>query len=1712
MATSFSKNLFASTYKDDYKDSDNYHRILFNAGRSLQARELTQMQTITQRELSRLLKHIFKDGSVVNPGGVLVDNEYEFVKLDTTVNAYPSGSALATLNNGTQQLTSTEGIIVQVIESTPYVSASEPATLFIKYISTQAGDAGTTPVRLTAGTTLSGGDFTFTVQSTNTPANPAVGRGTKASVHAGDFYTKERIVFSPQQSIIVSKYSNDVERILGFKVTETIETVADNPQLYDNQGATLNRSAPGADRYKIKLDLAVYEDLAVSDNFIYLCKIRDGRILDQNSAGDNYNILDKRLARRTFEESGDYIVQDFILKFDTNEIDNTKVDVDVSRGIAYLSGYRVAINKPSKITIDKPRTTSLITDEAIGTTYGVYYIARATTNNGLPNPNDQVTLNDASNFSGSALATAYVSAVEENNDGNFRIHLYNIERAQGANLSNTISIGTSITDYVNVIQENGAAKLKETNNTTYLFELPISRPQSVTGVDMTLHRHFETTIVSSQVQLSGLTGDDTFTNIGDFLFSRQSGASFTATLGTGGAGETYANFNPDENISDGVGVEVHSFVRRANSTAKQKSLTSTTGTFTPAADGTVNLARADIYRVTAVKDGTSSGIDITARYDVDNGQRDTFYDLGSLRLKPGQSSPTGNVYVEFEYFSHLTGGDFFAVNSYDGQVDYEDIPNYTRADGTVVNLRDVLDFRSVKSPSNDFTSTGGVQFRLPRNAEVIEANVRYYLGKTLRVVIDTDSNVTVLESEPSLTPQLPAKPTDTLDLFHVRMNPYMLTDKDVFTNQIKAKRYTMAAIDRLEQRVARLEEVTSLNMLEARTENLLVFDSDGNTRLKSGFFADNFYDHARSWTTNADYHASIDPQVGILRPTFVEQARRLMFDSDNSTGVVLRGDNVYLNYSHTLYQEQPFASEFININPFAVVRRQGFLELSPSTDNWVERQYLPDNVMDGGTTVDVNTNFGWNNWLWNWAGVAENLSAFGESVEGFTDTTQNTSVSGWTTTVTTQTARVTSDRVIRSVVNDRLVDTALIPFMRSRRVFFRAFGLKPNHRMFAFFDNVPVSDWVKQEDFSRHSVNDEDYGNRFNNATQHPDTPSTSLITGADGTLEGSFFIPSTPTRRFRTGTREFKLLDISIPEDRESTCTAIAAFTSSGILETRQRDVQVTREVVLAADQSVRSWTDTPPSPPPADPLAQTFFIPEPTGVYITKIGVYFATKDDTTPVICQIRPTVNGIPSANQIIAITQSIPDDSKVPDVIGNLDTASMSDIQSYEHQFEFDEPVFLAGGNEYAVVLIADTVEYNVYVSKAGNFQLNTTERRITRQPSLGSLFKSQNSSTWEPDQERDLMFKLYRADFSTTQGVARLVNARTPLELIQTNQLLTDSGDSGVYIPLLGNGFVVGDTVEVSGAQAVGGINANSINGTRTIRAVDGRGFVIDADSAATSSALGGGTSVLVERQAMMDVAVPLMDFIVPKQTTIKFTAKFLNGVSLVNNNGSVGYSQDASFTPIVPNNNNFFTSPKVIASRRTELAQNFDPNNDNKSVQMNVTMDTVDGHVSPMIDLQRCSILAIHNLIDKQAAVATLGSFNSPNTYVAETAARGGTSLAKHLTPPIALANEATGIKVFIAANRPSGADFDLYYRTDTSQDSADGILLNTEWNLQLAETNNPTDNNPNVFREYEYLIGGPNGSLTPFNAFQLKVVMKSTNSSKVPQLRDFRAIALST
>lgn len=1675
MPNTFTKNTFSSTYKDDFKDSDNYHRILFNSGKALQARELTQMQTITQTEISRLGRHIFNQGAAVNPGSVYVNNQYEFIKLAES--SLPSGTFKGVTLTG-----SVDGVKAEVLEAVD-AADGDPPTLFVRY--TNSGTAvadGTTPVRFAPNEVLTGGPSTVNVAAQPNPNSPAVGQGTRVSIASGDFFAIDRFVFAKEQSMILSKYDNKPDATIGFKVVEDIVTVDDTDALYDNQGATPNRSSPGADRYRIQLTIVNEADVASDENFVYVAKIKDGKVATQVTGVEEYNKINDILATRTQEESGNYIAQKFELDFVSNADNANKLDYRISRGIAYVDGYRSLVDAPTSITIDKPRTTLTSNNNVVSVNYGNFL--NVSGNKGLPNVDvlDQVTFKSNTGWTGTTLGTARVRSVVEDGS-NYKVYFFDIRMNAGKNKQNIKSFGKSTSDYFNVTLENSKAVFKETANDRLIFKLPVERPKSVSDISLTVQRKQTVSLTAGVGSLSNLTATgETFAD--QDLWIAADSAAYAPTIVSGGNASTSAEIGGGPGNND---VEVLYYVNKSAGSVRNKVLTETTETVTPDGDGNVQLQNVDIHSIIRMTNTDSDGTSVQSSYTLDNGQRDNFYDRGRMLKKSGQTTPAGDVFVRYKYFSHGASGDFFAVNSYTGQVDYGDIPTYTATDGTKLDLRDCLDFRSSVNTSGNFGSGARIN-ELPRDADTTQFDAEYYLGKKAKLVIDRFSTVSVLESDPALDPQFPETPANSMELYRITMNPFTINDSDVVKQRIPAKRYTMADIGKIESRLDKLEEMTSLSLLELDTSAFEVLDSANNSRLKSGFFVDNFADQQKAFTEDLAYQASIDIESKTLRPMSVQNNINLKYDSDESTDTVLRGDNVYLKYEHKTYIDQPEATESENINPFAVIINEGLLEMSPTTDSWVERKYVADKDNPLQTRVIPSTEqrpFLFNDFIFNWTGRSINLRV-GDVVgeRSFVQTVTDDEGRQRDFDVT-QTDTVIGDVSERRFVADHIIDQVFIPYMRSRKVYFRSFGMKPNTRHFAYFDNQPVADWVRSETFQRIASSDSDYGTEHIRATQHP-AGKSNLTSNAEGYISGSFFIPSTKTTKFRTGTREFKLLDIQGTNTDDATSFATTTFTSTGILETRQREYNNLRTVTIGGSEDRRRRRR-------GDPLAQTFMVEDNEGVFITKVGVKFKSKDDTVPVAVQIRPTVNGIPSADDIIPGATKVLSPSAVS-------TSSDASTKTY---FEFDEPIYLNGNTEYSIILMADTTGYEVYVARAGDLKLGSTERRVTKQPSLGSMFLSQNARTWTPDQERDLTFELQRAKFTVSEGYFVAENRQTPKFNLENDDLLTDSASNKVTMFALGHGFQVGDKVTISGATAAGGLTAGNINGERTITDVDGYGFKFTAGATATSTALGGGADMVITPNLQFTEAYPIISQLVPPNTLVTHSAKFTTGKSLAGSETS--YTKDTAYQPITNQAIKKFDSPRLVATRKNET----DNLSSAKSLTYRVKMTSSSDLVSPIIDTQRTSVTLVGNLIDKQAAVAATG-FNVPLNYVAETNSNSGSMLGKHLTIPVQLAQDAIGLKILLAAHRPSVSDFDVYYRTNT--DDANGNIFDADWTLAEKESTIPADENPRIYRDYRYLIGGQGGDLDAFNTFQLKIVFKSTNAAKVPVIKDLRAIALAT
>jgi len=511
-------------------------------------------------------------------------------------------------------------------------------------------------------------------------------------------------------------------------------------------------------------------------------------------------------------------------------------------------------------------------------------------------------------------------------------------------------------------------------------------------------------------------------------------------------------------------------------------------------------------------------------------------------------------------------------------------------------------------------------------------------------------------------------------------------------------------------------------------------------------------------------------------------------------------------------------------------------------------------------------------------------------------------------------------------------------------------------------------------------------------------------------------------------------------------------------------------------------------------NPIAQSFYVDQPTGCYITKVDLYFSAKGSSAPVMIQIRPMVNGFPSTSEIVPSST----------VYVNTANVNTSANVSLATSFEFEEPVYLKGTTDYCIVCTTTDPNYLIYIAQIDEYEVGTTASRVNRNPALGSLFYSQNGGTFSPAQNQDLTFVVHRAEFTATEGVVCLKNAPLPMKMLNDNAIETTAASTAVRIHHKGHGFLPNDPVTILGMDSsatIGGLATTQIMGTKTVQAIDWTGYTVTAGAAADSDDIGGGVNVKVSKNIPWSVIYLNEQKLIPTTTNMYTQIKGTTGKSFAG--VETAYQKETDFFNIDPNKTQYKPKPYVVANNvieTSELGSNV------KSLEVYTTMLTQNTYVTPLLDLQRASATLIDYQIDRQASGAATG-FNVPIEYVAETNARGGSAASKHITRTIKLVEPAVGLKVLLAANKPTNSYFDLYWRAC----AADEVIQIVDWTLAPTSSNNPDSEDRFSFREYEYLIGGTTGTLPQFENFQLKIVFHSTDRSKVVRIKDLRTIALS-
>ena len=168
---------------------------------------------------------------------------------------------------------------------------------------------------------------------------------------------------------------------------------------------------------------------------------------------------------------------------------------------------------------------------------------------------------------------------------------------------------------------------------------------------------------------------------------------------------------------------------------------------------------------------------------------------------------------------------------------------------------------------------------------------------------------------------------------------------------------------------------------------------------------------------------------------------------------------------------------------------------------------------------------------------------------------------------------------------------------------------------------------------------------------------------------------------------------------------------------------------------------------------------------------------------------------------------------------------------------------------------------------------------------------------------------------------------------------------------------------------------------------------------------------------------------------------------------------------------------------------------------------------ISPVIDLDRCSINAIGNVVNNIDSASDVNE-----TFFASTEPEGDNNAAVYITKQIALENPATALKVFFAGNKVGTSDIKVLFKILRSDSAEDFDELGYEFfnTTGLPDQTVAASLTRNDFQEYLYTAGvtddGIGDSLPEFIAFSIKIVLQASNAAQPPRIKDLRAIALAT
>ena len=1127
-------------YNDNYNSDDHIHRVLFKTGNSFTHEHLNLLQSILQEQIAVLGRHFYKNGSFVSISQYKIlnsNNIYDIKQFTGVLDLKRTLENFAGTVLVHQKTGKTFTVLFAQKAETNFNKGEYDKLVFDSTLDTS-------DLYNDTNCTLKVKDTDQIINIQNSSINSYISFEPNVIFLQGYFLN-----FPKQYSCLPSSTCS-----IGIEIRQSIINAGGDPSLLDNARGEPSEGSEGADRYFLFPKLICYPivrdsnyfDIVQKDEFIEYLRLENGVVV-KDVTRPIYDEFAKTLARRTYDEAGNFTIDPFLI--DIKKKNDDYFLINIGRGKAYIFGFEFDSLSTRSILLPKA-TNKFAQDGQVSLFPDFSYVVIPSLDYFIDTQVSEVIhLYDSLDQKIGSAACFYS---EQKSISETRLYLISIALRDGSIITDVKTIKTNFGHTISAVTSF--------NITINLSDSFLVKAETITSIE-----GYSNLFCTYQKTYSGVVNN---------IINKNNSEEFKEDLIYYQAFDNNKNKVHIKSVSINVPDNIISFdtdipifyIIVNEITGILEKLTS------DIIDKTmyVTFNNTDILindKVDVIKDITFNNKSILSQFNIKEYSTPT-YNYGTILSYVGidSSSMIGNS-IKIIYSYH---------DNYIGQIDYT-------------------------KPSLDFRKNN--QYTVPSIKP--NSKIRYSYTKSLdrydKLVLTANKTFELIHGVPDNYPVPPKDRQDAMTLYTLFIPANINLPSSIGIKFVENKRYTMRDIGKLDTRIENLEFYTALNLLEKKTSDQSFPDTSGNARFKNGFIVDNFKTYKSVSLDTKDAHFSLDTNNGILRPSFLMKNLDMVYSPGEST-TQLTGELITMPYREVNFIAQLEASDVLAINSFSVFVYEGKMTLSPQTDNWVDTETAPTVNLNQYGETDVYASLGekgfnsqWGSWESNILSVdstktknASSNVSFADSklkiekrlwnpsvdpsvgkstidayntwiasgfTQGFTQTKPDGYISGQPAillnfkgqeTVSTQkTTDFQQSQILTNQLSNNVSDIAISPFQRALSVRLDISCLKPNTKFFVLFDKTDVTKLC-------YIFGSKEQGD---------------LISNSYGYLT---IVCDLPAKQFKTGTHIFKVVDTLSINTSMISSFAVGNFFSNGMTQTKTLNLISTREPVTVSNEKL--------------------------------------------------------------------------------------------------------------------------------------------------------------------------------------------------------------------------------------------------------------------------------------------------------------------------------------------------------------------------------------------------------------------------------------------------------------------------------------------------------------------------------------------------------------